>query len=139
MRRFVVLVAVVAVGCAGPRQVQRTGTEGVIALPTNSDSWPHHHRRTALDMIAQHVGPDYEIVSEQEVVTGHTTINNQKTDREMTFNSAVPFLPAEREKVTTTTTQVPQTEWHIAYRKRLTPPAAAQPVAQAGATLPAGK
>jgi hypothetical protein len=141
MRRLALLVGVVAAsaGCVGPRAVQQSATEGVIALPSNSDGWPHHHRRTALEMIAKHVGPDYEIVSEQEVVTGHTTINDQKTDREMTFNSAVPFLPAEREKTTTTVTQVPQTEWHIAYRKRQSPPAAAQPVTQTGAAAPAGR
>lgn len=143
MCRLAVLVAVTAaVGCAGPRQVSRSAGEGVIALPSNTDSWPHRHRSKALDLIAQHVGPDYEIVSEQEVVTGHTTINDQKTDREMTFNTAIPFLPAEREKTTTTVTQVPQKEWHIAYRKRSVPAAVAQPantVAPAGAVVPAAK
>lgn len=137
MNRLVVLGAAVAAvaGCAGPRQVQQTAGGGVIALPSNSDAWPTRHRTTALDMIAKHVGPDYDIVSEEEVVTGHTTVNDQKTDRQATFNPAMPFLPAEREKTTTTTTQVPHTEWHIAYRKRQTPPG----VAPAGAVAPAGQ
>lgn len=134
---FAAAVAVAGTGCAsGPRLLQRTPGEGVIAMPSNSDSWPTRHRSKALKMIEEHVGSDYEIVSEREVVTGHTTVNRQDTDRKATFNSSMPFLPAEREQTTTTTSQLPQTEWQIAYRRRSATPAIAP---AAGGVAPAGK
>jgi hypothetical protein len=57
----------------------------------------------------------------------------------------VPFLPAEKQTTTTTTTARDITEYHIHYRKRTggltgfpgTTPAA-NPILQAGGTAPAG-
>ena len=122
MKRFLMLAAAVAVastvGCANARYVQKVGDEGVVAVPVNSDAWPSYNRTSALKLIEQHVGPGYEIVEEREVKTGTATTNTQNTNREQTFNSEVPFLPAERQTTTTTTTAAAITEYHIHYRKR---------------------
>lgn len=122
MRRFLMLAASVAVasavGCANARYVQKVGDEGVVAVPVNSDAWPSYNRTNALKLIEQHVGPGYEIVEEREVTTGTATTNTQNTNREQTFNSEVPFLPAEKQTTTTTTTAANITEYHIHYRKR---------------------
>jgi hypothetical protein len=149
MRRFLVLAAAVAaastVGCANARYVQKAGDEGVVAIPRNSDAWPEYNRTSALKLIEQHVGPAFEIVEEREVKTGTATSNTQNVNREQTFNSEVPFLPAERETTTTTTTARDITEYHIHYRRKAggltgfpgaTPPANA--VVPTGGAAPAG-
>jgi hypothetical protein len=121
MKRVLVLAAAVVAaagsGCANARYVQRGADEGVVAIPANTDVWPDYQRTKALELIQAHVGPNYEIVNEQEVVTGHTTVNQQDTKREATLNGSVPFLPAEKQQTTMTTTDVPQKEWQIQYRK----------------------
>jgi hypothetical protein len=135
------VVAVAGTGCGGARYVRKAADEGVVAIPNNSDSWPTNYRTHAEKLMAAHVG-DWEIVHEDEVVTGHTTVNRQDTKREATFNGSIPFLPAEKQETTTTTTQVPQKEWQIQYRRRAaaaarpTPPADVIPT---GATAPAAK
>jgi hypothetical protein len=145
MKRLLVLAAALTAatgsGCANARYVQKATDEGVVAIPSNTDSWPEYYRTKALGLITAHVGPDYEIVREDEVVTGHTTVNQQDTKREATFNGSIPFLPAEKQMTTTTTTQVPQKEWQIHYRKRAASATAAWPRAGAGqppVTQPAG-
>lgn len=121
MRQFLVLAAVAAassVGCANARYVQKIEGEGVVAVPVNSDAWPSYNRTNALKLIEEHVGPAYEIVEEREVKTGTSTTNTQNTDREQTFNSEVPFLPAERQTTTSTTTASDVKEYHIHYRRK---------------------
>jgi hypothetical protein len=103
-----------------------------------------------MKLIEQHVGPSFDIVEEKEVATGQTTVNNQNTNKEATFNSSVPFLPAEKQTTTTTTTTHDITEYRIHYRKRTgiavgTPAGGAGPVGglsiggvtQTGAQVPA--
>lgn len=122
MRRFLVLAAAVttasSVGCANARYVQKIEDEGVVAVPVNSDAWPSYNRTSALKLIEQHVGPAYEIVEEREVKTGTATTNTQNTNREQTFNSEVPFLPAEKRTTTSTTTASDIKEYHIHYRRK---------------------
>src|SRR5436305_13628873 len=88
------VVAAASTGCGGARYVQRSGDEGIVAIPANTDTWPTNNRSAAMKLIEQHVGPSFDIVDEREVKTGQTTVNNQNTEREQTFNSSVPFLPA---------------------------------------------
>src|SRR5690242_10545260 len=123
MKRFLILAAAVAtatsVGCANARYVQKMGDEGIVAIPNNTDAWPNYNRTEACRLIEQHVGPAYEIVEEKEVVTGTATTNNQDTNREATFNPDVPFLPAERQTTTTTTTPRHLAEYHTDHRKKV--------------------
>ena len=121
MRRVLVLAAAVAAaaggGCANARYVQKAGDEGIVAIRSNTDSWPDYNRTNALKMIEAHVGPAYEIVEEGEVVTGTVTNDTQQTKNEATFNSEIPFLPATKETTTTTSTATPIKEWQIHYRR----------------------
>jgi hypothetical protein len=127
MIRVALSAAALAVGlsgCATPaRYVERQPGAGVIAIPANTDTWPTYNRRAALALIEQHLGSGYEIVEEREVATGKTTSNNQQVRNEETINTAVPFLPANRQTVTNTTTTRDVTEWRISYRKRAEPAA----------------
>jgi hypothetical protein len=141
MKRVVGLVAAVVAGlsgCASPaRYVERSGDVGVVAIPANTDAWPTRYRSEAIGLIRKHVGPDFEIVEEKEVAVGTRTNNNQQVNREQTFNSAVPFLPAEKQTVTNSTTTTDVTEWRIAYRRKPAP----EPMmhgAAPGSLMPAG-
>ncbi|HET6574785.1 MAG TPA: hypothetical protein VFG68_14365, partial [Fimbriiglobus sp.] len=141
MRRFLALAAAVAaastVGCANARYVQKIEDEGVVAIPVNSDTWPSYNRTSALKLIEQHVGSAYEIVEEREIKTGTTTSNVQNTRNEQTFNSEVPFLPAEKQTTTSTTTAADITEYHIHYRKRAGGLTGFPGAAPAGGVVPA--
>jgi hypothetical protein len=140
-----VLALAVAGGCASPaKYIEKRGDSGVIAIPNNTDTWPSHHRREALALIQKHVGPNYEILEEREEVVGQSTHNNQQVNTEDTFNREIPFLPAQKQTITNTTTQRDITEWRIVYRRvdPLTPRALASqqpanPIAPAGGA-PAG-
>lgn len=121
MRRVLVLAAAVAAaagsGCASARHVHKSGDEGIVAITANTDAWPEYNRTNAMKLIEEHVGPNFEILEEREVVTGTVTNNTQQTKDEATFNSEVPFLPATKETTTTTTTATPIKEWQIHYRR----------------------
>lgn len=145
MNRVLVIVAAAAVcgssGCASARYVEKNGDSGIIAIPSNADFWPIKHRTAALQLIEKHVGAGYEIVEEKEVVTGVTTHHNQEVKREPTFNSEIPFLEAEKQTVTNSTTSTDRTEWRIAYRRRGPAPLGLAPIGTiqpAGAVVPAG-
>lgn len=123
MRGLVVVVASVAVGlgsgCANaPRYVHKAGDEGIVAIADRSDSWPSYHLTNAKKLIEAHVGPQYDILEEKEVITGNVTQHQQHVNRDTAVNPLVPFLQAEQQQVTTTSTTMPTKEWHIHYRRR---------------------
>lgn len=125
MKRFLTALLAAGIpalsGCGSARYVEKNADSGIIAIPSNADFWPMKHRTAALDKIHQHVGPNYEIVEEKEVVTGVTTHHNQQITREPTFNTEVPFLDAEKQTVMNSTTSTDRTEWRIAYRRAAPP------------------
>lgn len=127
MTRFLLGVAVVVIGglsgCASPaRYIERSGDTGVVAIPTNSDTWPNFNRREAMALIQKHVGSNFEITEEREVATGKRTFNDQHVNNEQTWNSTNPLLPANRQTVQNTTTTQDVTEYRIAYRRKSTAP-----------------
>ncbi|MBX9582652.1 MAG: hypothetical protein K2X87_20280 [Gemmataceae bacterium] len=141
MVRVVLLPLVVAglAGCAGggARYVSKQGDGGVVAIPADTDAWPTHYRKKAEELIVRHVGPDFEVVGEGEVVTGQSTNHDQKVQRDKTFNTTNPFLPAEKDTINTTTTTRDITEYHITYRRRGSAGVpAAGPVTPAGGSIP---
>lgn len=140
MRRgiAVALAGLVALagGCASPAHyVEKKGDGGVVAIPANTNGWPNFNRREALALIEKHVGPNYEIVEEREVVTGQATATNQQVNTEAVANRRNPALPGERQTSTSTTTQHDLTEWRITYRRRLGPVVPDQPFGGAGSPV----
>ncbi|MDB5308550.1 MAG: hypothetical protein JWO38_2752 [Gemmataceae bacterium] len=127
MKRVVILPAVVVIvasltGCGTTaRYVAKQGDTGVVAIPNNSDAWLTHYRRDAEDLIRRHVGPDYEILEEREVVTGTAVSNNQQVQREQIANRRNPLLPGEKDTITSTTATRDTTEYQITYRRRSGP------------------
>lgn len=121
-----------AVGCAGPaRYVTKQGAEGVVSVPDDSNRWPHYYRNQAVDLIQKHVGGDYEIVKEEQVVTGQVTKNDQHIDREEQPH-IIPWMAKETQRVQNTATTTDVTEWRITYRKRTGPSVGASTVVPAG-------
>jgi hypothetical protein len=110
-------LAACPMGCASAHYVSKQGDTGVIAIPSNSDAWPFHYRQEALQLIQQHVGPNYEIVDEHQVVTGVKVTNNEQTQRDLTPNKRQPNMPGERETTTGTVSATNVTEWQITYRR----------------------
>lgn len=121
-RRIVLLIVMGCVtgsmGCASARYVSKQGDSGVIAIPANTDTWPFHYRQEGESLIRQHVGADYEIVDEREVVTGSRVTNNQQTQSELVPNKRQPNAPGERTVTSGTVNSTNTTEWQIAYKRR---------------------
>lgn len=147
LRRVLVMAALAAgcVGCASPRLVRVDKDGGVVAIPSNTNVWPTYYRDKAEAMLRQKCPGGYEIVREEEVVTGrveHTDTRTQTeqnptllvggTDGETTRGSrstrssdsfgamAIPLGPTEQKTQQTTQSQ-DVTEWRITYRAK--PPA----------------
>ena len=110
---FSLMIAFGGLGCTQARYVHKTESEGVVAVSSNSDMWPMKNRAKALGLIRDHVGADYEIVEESEVVTGRQTLQQASA----TQHGANPVGPRSV-AATGTTTTVPVTEYQIRYRKK---------------------
>ena len=135
MRHFIYLIVLLAAGCAGPaRYVTKQGAEGVVSVPDDTNRWPHYYRNQAVELIEKHVGSDYEIVKEEQVVTGQVTRNDQHVQREE-HPSIIPWMATETQRVQNTATTSDVTEWRITYRKRNGPTTASSSVVPAGGTV----
>lgn len=123
----------VAGGCASPAHyIEQKADGGVVAIPDNSNTWPNYNVRAARELIAKHVGPNFEIVDQYQVKTGQTTRNEQQTNTDQTANRR---NPSERQTTTGVTTTQDTTEWRIVYKKVAAPVTREQPY---GGNPPAG-
>jgi hypothetical protein len=114
----VVALVSLAGGCATPaRYIEKGNNQGVVAIPANTDTFPAYNRREALALIQKHVGPNYEIVDEREVVTGTNTLNSLSANGQQTPNAKGGS--SDIQTVSGITTQTDRTEWRITYRKTI--------------------
>ncbi|MDY3552282.1 hypothetical protein R5W24_001362 [Gemmata sp. JC717] len=124
-------------GCASARYVSKQGDSGVVAIPSNTNSPPFRYRQEAEELMRKHVGPDFEIVDEREVVTGSRVMNNQETQTQMTPNKKQPNMPGERISTNGMVTSTNTTEYQITYRKRGATGGGASTIQPAGGAVPA--
>mgnify|MGYP006420490937 CR=1 FL=1 len=68
------------VGCS-VRQIVRERDYGVVAVPSNANYWPFKYRDKATELMDAHFPGGYEIVREEEVVTGQSTHVNTHQDQ----------------------------------------------------------
>jgi hypothetical protein len=140
---IVVLLAAVAatsmVGCAKARHVEVTQQGGVVAIPSNTNSWPSYYRNQAEELIRQKCPNGYEIVQEEELVTGKVAHTNSRTkteraptldlgrfhnDAEESEGSSTSLaglsvpLGKTREETNETTDYTDMTEYRIYYRPK---------------------
>jgi hypothetical protein len=78
---MIALFAIGNSGCTLAHYIYRQPDYGVVAIPSNTNSWPFYYRDRAIELIRKHVGPDYVIVKEQTVVTGGNVGLDQTTPR----------------------------------------------------------
>jgi hypothetical protein len=129
-------------GCGSARFVQVDGDGGVVAIRNNSNVWPTYYRDKADALIRQRCPAGYEIVREEEIVTGQvadtdTQSNTRQsptlllggTDSDRTKSNrgdyrsealgAIAIPTGETEQTTHQTTHYRDvTEWRISYRKK---------------------
>jgi hypothetical protein len=125
------LAAVLSVcGCASARVVSRDQYGGIVAIPSNSDDWPTHYRKSAEELMARQCPQGYVVESEGEVVVGqHTT--DHVTGNNNSAASLLFGIGSEQHSVQTHDIK----EWQIRYRTKDAPPAAV--LMQAGLHVPA--
>jgi hypothetical protein len=103
------LLAAVA-GCGSARLIRSGPDGGVVAIPSNSNSWPFYYQDDARKLMAQQCPNGYAIVEQGEVVVGKKAMTSESTDRDRTATSRV-------------TTVSDQKEWHITFRSLEAPSA----------------
>lgn len=111
-----IILLLLSCGCQSARIVSKSDTEGVIAIPANSNSWPFHYRAKAEELLSRECPEGYEIVLEEEFVTGQSTTTDESDEnrtQQITKNASVSF---DTSRTTSTTSNV--TEWRIHYRKK---------------------
>ncbi len=112
-----VLLAAAASGCAGARLVQGTADGGVVAIPSNSNSWPQRYRESAEKLMAERCPNGYDIVEEKEVVVGQMAAINEYAMRGPNGSGgALDSVPV------TTATVRDQKEYQITFRARSAAP-----------------
>jgi len=111
MNRVLIAVAAVAAGLSGcmtpAHYIEHGKDQGIVAIPEWTNEWPSHYKDAALELIKQHVGPNYDIVSTYTVVVG-----SPGNAPRMSSDPAAPGANPSSTK----------TEYRIVYQKRNLPP-----------------
>ena len=102
-------------GCVSARYVLKDSNSGVVAMPSNSNSWPSHHRDKAEALMREQFPNGYVIELEEEAVVGQQT--DFKEDRDGGSVKLGKFEIGTGKRSGTQTT-VNQNEWRIHYRRR---------------------
>ena len=61
-------------GCSSARMVSWSGSEGVVAIPRDSDVWPCYSRTEAAKLMAEKCPGGYQIVEEGEAAAGKAVL-----------------------------------------------------------------
>jgi hypothetical protein len=132
-----VLLLVSVSGCGTARMIQSTPDGGVVAIPSNNNSWPCNYRDHAEKLMAMKCPNGYDIVREEEVIVGVKMTTTEVTDRVTQVGYKDNPPPATTSVVTTTR---PQKEYRITFRARQSQPApvAAPPVLTSLPPAPVG-
>ena len=124
-------------GCNNARMVRWDGATGVVAIPHNDNSWPDKNREHAEDLMKERCPHGYQIVMEEEVVTGQVQRTQVNTDRTGDPTLAALHIAPVTTKTNETTTTEDKKEWRITFRSNDALPASPPPVIQTGAFVPA--
>jgi hypothetical protein len=101
-------------GCASARYVRLDGNEGVVAIPSNTEA----NRKKATELMSQKFPQGYEIIHEEEVVTGTTAVTQTNTDRKGDPILAALHIAPVQETTNQATTYHDQKEWRIWFRSK---------------------
>lgn len=118
-----ILLSWLLAGCASARFIQVDQGGGVIAIPENSNVWPTYYRDKAEALLREKCPRGFDIVREEEVVTGQVAHTDTKTTNSPPPGVlvggvlAVPLGESEQQ-VQQTTHYRDQTEWRIHFRAK---------------------
>jgi hypothetical protein len=115
------LALVAASGCGGARFVSVTPNGGVVAVPSNTNSWPFHYRDSAEKLMAEKCPNGYVIDKEEAVVVGQKTVHRENSDTNVTDVPGQKKRPPStltRSATTDVTETVDQTEWRITFHAK---------------------
>jgi hypothetical protein len=121
------LSVVAANGCGNARYVVQDQYGGVVAIPSNSNSWPTYYREKAEKLMTQKCPQGYVVDREEEVVVGQTTTANTNSDTRTNDLQGGKRSPSGSLEATTTSRSVSvqdQTEYRIAFHAKNAVPAA---------------
>lgn len=94
----------------------RDASHGIIAIPSNSTSWPLKHRQKAEQLMAEHFPEGYVIDREEETIVGQTTqFHENHDDQSAEVADGVTVANASTRGSVTTRDA---TEYRIYYRRR---------------------
>ena len=103
------IVLLTGSGCRSARYVYKDAERGIVAIPSDSNSWPSYHRERAEDLMLAHFPQGFVIAAEWEEVVGQVTThhhNTNVTDDEGEVEVYVGPSSSETRN---------RTEWRIAY------------------------
>jgi len=101
--RLAAAAAFLLAGCATARYVLLEPGGGAVAIPRDTPE----NRAKANALMAQRCPAGYEIIREEEVVTGREVTNETSTEFDKTFSEA---------RTTKRTSTRSRTEWRISFR-----------------------
>src|SRR5262249_27995331 len=113
-------------GCGDARFVAQDQFGGVVAIPSNSNSWPTHFREKAEKLMTQKCPQGYNIDREEEAVVGQTTTASTNTDTRTYDLQNGRRAPAGSLATSTTNRSVAvqnQTEYRITFHAKNAVPA----------------
>jgi hypothetical protein len=125
------LLLAAVTGCGSARLIHATPDGGVVAIPSNSNTWPMKYRDEAEKLMARRCPNGYDIVDEGEVVVGKKSTTNEAIDRTGPKNSGSG--QSDQTTISKVTTVSDQTEYRITFRSR---DARRVPVLRQVSTLP---
>jgi hypothetical protein len=132
-----VLLLVSVSGCGSARMIQSTPDGGVVAIPSNNNSWPFNYRDHAEKLMAMKCPNGYDVVREEEVIVGVKMTTTQVTGNVTQAGYKDNPVPDPTTTSVVTTTR-PQKEYRITFRARqmLPPPVSVVSAPRVLAPLP---
>jgi hypothetical protein len=133
----VLVLSAVSGCCGGARLIQSGPDGGIVAIPSNTNSWPYKYRDEAEKLMAKRCPNGYDIVKEEEAPVGRQTTTTTVTP--VVYNKEGDSATAT---VTSTSTR---TEHRITFKARpilavptvqIKPMETAPPLQPAGPNLP---
>jgi len=101
-------------GCGSARLIRSSNDgSGVVAIPSNTNTWPSYYYDSAAKLMASKCPNGYEIVKEEEVAVGKTTTTNESVDRQSHSDNQ------DRTTSSVVTSTSDRTEYRIHYRPRM--------------------
>jgi hypothetical protein len=113
---FPALVLSALAGCAETRMISWNGTEGVVALPRDTNCFPTYERDAANRLMAEKCPGGFKIIDEKEVVVNQQTVTSSTGPEKPAQLVSIKLLGGGSETTQTVTTSVNQTEYHIRFR-----------------------